>query len=104
MSANREDSEQMQRSVVSDLDQHCLPMSHKKDSRLIWVKSFKRIHFRSHMVESINHDLSVPSAAVLYWFILFAQAFKGQAHEIMELKVTFLKANMLLMYNFSTLG
>ena len=25
-------------SAASDLDLHCLPMSHKKDARLIWVK------------------------------------------------------------------
>ena len=24
--------------MASDLGQHCLPMSHKKDARLIWVK------------------------------------------------------------------
>ena len=47
MKANREDSEQMQRTVASDLDQHSLPVSPKKDSMLIWVKSFKSVHFRS---------------------------------------------------------
>ena len=26
------------RSVASDLGLHCLPMSHRKDARLIWVK------------------------------------------------------------------
>ena len=26
----------MPRSVASDLGLHCLPMSHKKDARLIW--------------------------------------------------------------------
>ena len=25
--------------MASDLDLHCLPMSHKKDARLIWVNS-----------------------------------------------------------------
>ena len=28
----------MPRSVASDLDLHCLPMFHKKDARLIWIK------------------------------------------------------------------
>ena len=27
-------------SVESDLGLHCLPVSHKKDARLIWVKMF----------------------------------------------------------------
>ena len=29
----------MLRSVASDLGLYCLPMSHKKDARLIWVKT-----------------------------------------------------------------
>ena len=29
---------QRPRSVASDLGLHCLPMSHKKDAMLIWVK------------------------------------------------------------------
>ena len=28
----------MPHSVASDLGLHCLPMSHKKDARRIWVK------------------------------------------------------------------
>ena len=28
----------MPHSVASDLGLHCLPLSHKKDARLIWVK------------------------------------------------------------------
>ena len=36
--ANSGDPDQMPHSVVSDLGMHCLPMSHKKDSMLIWVK------------------------------------------------------------------
>ena len=31
----------MPRSAVSDLGLHCMPMSHKKDARLIWVKTEK---------------------------------------------------------------
>ena len=38
MQANRGDPHQTPRSVASDLDLHCLPMSHKKDTRHIWVK------------------------------------------------------------------
>ena len=44
MYANSEDPDQMQRSAVSNLGLHCLPMSHKNDARLIWVKAKKRIH------------------------------------------------------------
>ena len=33
----------MQHSVVSDLGLHCLPLSHKKDERLIWAKVEKSI-------------------------------------------------------------
>ena len=38
---NGGDPDQTQHSVVSDLGLHFLPMSHKKDTRLIWVKSLK---------------------------------------------------------------
>ena len=38
MQANRGDPDQMPHSVASDLGLHCLPMSHKKDARHIWVK------------------------------------------------------------------
>ena len=31
--------DQTPHSVVSDLGLHCLPMSHKKDARHIWVKN-----------------------------------------------------------------
>ena len=34
----------MPHSMASDLVLHGLPMSHKKDSRLIWVKSFMAMH------------------------------------------------------------
>ena len=37
MLANSGDPDQMPRSAASDLGLHCLPMSHKKDARLIWV-------------------------------------------------------------------
>ena len=37
MLANSGDPDQTLRSAPSDLGLHCLPMSHKKDARLIWV-------------------------------------------------------------------
>ena len=37
--ANIGDPNQTPHSVVSDLGLNCLPMSHKKDARLIWVKT-----------------------------------------------------------------
>ena len=36
--ANSEDPDQTPHYGVSDLDLHCLPMSHKKDARLKWVR------------------------------------------------------------------
>ena len=36
--ANSGDPERTPRSVASDLGLHCLPMSHRKDARHIWVK------------------------------------------------------------------
>ena len=35
--ANSGDPHQMPHSVPSDLGLHCLPMSHKKEARLLWV-------------------------------------------------------------------
>ena len=32
------DTDKPQRAAASDLGQNCLHMSHKKDTRLIWVK------------------------------------------------------------------
>ena len=37
MLANSGDPDQTPSSAPSDLGLHCLPMSHKKDARLIWV-------------------------------------------------------------------
>ena len=39
MQANSRDPHQTPHSVASDLGLHCLPMSHKKDARHIWVKN-----------------------------------------------------------------
>ena len=38
MQANSGDPDETPHSVASDLGLHCLPMSHKKDARHIWVK------------------------------------------------------------------
>ena len=38
LQANSGDRDQTPRSAASDLGMHCLPMSHKKDATLIWVK------------------------------------------------------------------
>ena len=35
---------QMRHSAASDLGLHCLPMSHKKGARLIWVNTQVRFH------------------------------------------------------------
>ena len=37
LEVNIEDPDQTTHYVVSDLDLHCLPMSHKKDARLLCV-------------------------------------------------------------------
>ena len=36
--ANSGDTDQTPHFMAADLGLHCLPMSHKKDARLIWVK------------------------------------------------------------------
>ena len=46
MQTNSGDPDQTPHSVVSDLVLHCLSMSHKKDTRHIWVK--KAIILLSH--------------------------------------------------------
>ena len=38
--ANSGDPDQKLHFVASDLGLHCLPMSHKEDTRLIWVKIY----------------------------------------------------------------
>ena len=45
MLANSGDPDQTPRSVASDLVLPCLPLSHKKDARLIWVSS--AVHSKS---------------------------------------------------------
>ena len=41
--ANSEDPDQTPHYAVSDMGLHCLPMSHKKDARHIWVKCMKNL-------------------------------------------------------------
>ena len=38
LSANSGEPDQMPRTALFDLDLHHLPMSHKKDAMLIWIK------------------------------------------------------------------
>ena len=38
MLANSGDPDQTPRCAASDLGLHCLPLSHKKDARVIWVE------------------------------------------------------------------
>ena len=40
MWANNGDPDQTPRSTASDLGLYCLPMSHKRDTKLIWVNYF----------------------------------------------------------------
>ena len=43
LNANSVDLDQTPRSAASDLDLHCLAMSHLWDARLIWVVLYSRI-------------------------------------------------------------
>ena len=59
------DPDQMPHSVASDLGLHSLPMSHKKDARIIWVKKvpvgevicfcFQLKCFKSLLMNSVEH-------------------------------------------------
>ena len=51
VSANRIAPEWMPRFAASHLGLLCLPMSHKKDARLIWVKDF----YDDALTELVNH-------------------------------------------------
>ena len=53
----------MPRSVASDLGLHCLPMSHKKDSWLVWVKSVT-IYSNSHYQTQQNQVYTVSISSV----------------------------------------
>ena len=47
---NSGDPDQTSFSAVSDLDLHCLPMSHKKEARLIWVNPPVSFHIIDNKV------------------------------------------------------
>ena len=49
--ANSEDPDQAHRSPASTLGLHCLPMSHKRDARHIWVKVKHLIKMEQHEKE-----------------------------------------------------
>ena len=40
---------------ASDLGLPCLPMSHKKDARLIWVNIFYEARLRYHSLQAENN-------------------------------------------------
>ena len=54
------DPDQTPRSAASGLVLHCLPMSHKKDARLIWVKYQKVSEYDQVMPRS--HTANKPTA------------------------------------------
>ena len=64
------------RSVASDLDLHCLPMSHKKYSRLIWVRRTmagyyqQKAHFRNKIVFFAVSIVQPDRILTMYWLFL----------------------------------
>ena len=64
MSANRIAPDGMPHFAASHLGLFCLPMSHKEDARLIWVKSF-----RKSCKSSFFHHLTKNIFTVIYQFI-----------------------------------
>ena len=56
--ANSGNPDQTPRYVASDLDLHCLPLSHKKDARLIWANIFTReIRLDNHLSEHVYKSM-----------------------------------------------
>ena len=55
MYVNSGEPDQTPHPVASDLDLHCLPMSHKKDTRLLWVnhRNCTFSHCMIHLHKSI---------------------------------------------------
>ena len=51
----------MLHSVASDLGLYCLPMSHKKDARLIWVKISSMVVYLSFVSESKSNNFDMTS-------------------------------------------
>ena len=65
MYANSVDPDQTLHYAVSDQGLHCLPMSHKKDARPIWVKySQKKRNIWNHV--SIGFDRGIMFTTMLY--------------------------------------
>ena len=62
--------------MASDLSLHCLPTSHKKDARLIWVK--REVNTNFHLLRlvyyvlgafwpsSVDNDQTAPIGTVLF--------------------------------------
>ena len=51
--------------MASDLGLHCLPMSHRKDARLIWVKHLPKSQSQHKIVFVPALEILVPIAQVL---------------------------------------
>ena len=51
--------------MASDLGLHCLPMSHRKDARLIWVKHLPKVNLNTKTVFVPALEILVPIAQVL---------------------------------------
>ena len=63
---NSGDPERTPRSLASDLGLHCLPMSHRKDARLIWVKHLPKSQISTQKQCLFQHlEILVPIAQVL---------------------------------------
>ena len=65
----------MPRSAASDLGLHCLHMSHKKDTRLIWVKNSKESYVNE------TRELKWPSIAHLNLRVSLFIASAANVHE-----------------------
>ena len=63
MWANRIAPDGMPRFAASNLGLFCLPMSHKKDARLIWVK-------KSEKMLELYLKFNGNSAALIYLFVI----------------------------------
>ena len=53
---NSGESDQLQRFAGSNLVLHCLPMSHKKDARLIWVKLIDSTRIHVYLCKYVNSE------------------------------------------------
>ena len=56
----------MPHSAASDLGLHCLPMSHKKDARLIWVK----VNTVSSEYHNLHSDLITQMPRLICTFVV----------------------------------